>query len=170
MRLLKTPFIDLPTETVTDEGKVYTFGDRTVDLRYLGDAHTASILVPVIPELKLAYVCDYANNDVVGWTELPGFNIDNMLAQQRRTLELNVQTITFCHGAPDSKEAIKRQIGYFDSLLAKSRDAFESGLTEDEAVELIEMPEYKYFQNYDDWFKGNVRGMYRWAKFKSLEN
>jgi glyoxylase-like metal-dependent hydrolase (beta-lactamase superfamily II) len=41
----KTPFIDLPTETVTDTGRVYKFANKTVDLRYVGDAHTASILV-----------------------------------------------------------------------------------------------------------------------------
>ncbi|WP_158089145.1 MBL fold metallo-hydrolase [Cognaticolwellia mytili] len=161
------PFIDLPTETVTDKGKIYKFGDRTVDLRYLGDAHTASILVPIFPELELVYVCDYASNDVVGWTDLPGIDIDEMMTMQRRTLELEVAMVTFCHGPPDTIEAVKRQLDYYESVLFESRKALEKGLTEDQAADLIDLPEYKHFRNYNDWFKENVRAMYRWADLKS---
>ncbi len=163
-----TPFIDLPTETVTDKGRVYKFGNRTIDLRYLGDAHTASILVPVIPELRLAYICDFANNDVVGWTDLPGIDIDEMLRMQHRVLALDVDKITFCHGQPGTLQAVKRQVEYFETLLKAASQAFANKLTEDQAVELIELPQYSHFANYKDWFKGNIRAMYRWARSKKV--
>lgn len=165
----KTPFIDLPTETVTNEGSVYKFGNRTIDLRYVGDAHTASILVPVIPELRMAYVCDYANNDVVGWTDLPGIDIDEMIDMQRRTTKLYVDTVTFCHGPPGTIEAVHRQVEYFETVLREATNALRNGLTEDQAAGSIELPQYKHFANYNDWFKGNVRAMYRWAKSRGGE-
>lgn len=167
--LRKTPFIDLPTETVTDKGGVYKFGDRTIELHYVGDAHTSSILVAVIPELRMAYVCDFANNDVVGWTDLPGINIDEMIAMQRRTAELDVDTVTFCHGPPGTLNAVNRQLEYFETVLAEAAKALRNGLTEDEAANSIDLPQYKHFANYNDWFKGNVRAMYRWVKSKKSE-
>ena len=163
----KTPYIDLPTDTVTDKGRVYRFGDRTIDLRYLGSAHTASMLVPVIPELQMAYVCDFANNDVVGWTDLPGIDIDEMLKMQRRALGLPVEIITFCHGPPGTLQAVKRQIDYFEELLKNATQAFNNQLTENQAAEQIKLPKYSHYLHYNDWFKGNVRAMYRWAKFKN---
>lgn len=167
--LRKTPFIDLPTETVTNKGGVYEFGDRTIELHYVGDAHTSSILVPVIPELRMAYVCDFANNDVVGWTDLPGINIDEMIDMQRRTAELDVDTVTFCHGPPGNLSAVSRQLEYFDTVLAEAAKALRNGLTEDEAANSIDLPQYKHFANYNDWFKGNVRAMYRWVESENSE-
>lgn len=163
----KTPYIDLPTDTVTDQGRTYQFGDRTIDLRYLGNAHTASMLVPVILELKMAYVCDFANNDVVGWTDLPGIDIDEMLKMQRRVLDLPVEIISFCHGPPGTLLAVKRQIDYFEELLKAATQALGNQLTENQAADRINLPKYSHFSHYNAWFKGNVRAMYRWAKLKN---
>ena len=158
-----TPYIDLPTETVDDKGKRYTFGNRTIELHYVGDAHTASMLVPLIPEIKMAYICDFANNDVVGWTDLPGIDIDEMLAMQRRVLAFDVEHVAYCHGQPGTLRAVERQIEYFETVLAAATKARDAGRSEDEAVETIRLPQYAHFANFDDWFEGNVRAMYRWA-------
>jgi len=157
------PFIDLPTEVVTDKGGVYKFGNRTVELHYVGDAHTASILVPVIPEIRTAYICDFANNNIVGWTDLPGINIDEMIRMQRRVLSLDIDTVTFCHGPPGTLKAVARQSEYFSAVLAAATDAVEKGLTEEQAANSIDLPQYRHFSNYNDWFKDNVRAMYRWV-------
>ena len=161
-----TPYIDLPTDVVTDKGRVYQFGNRTVDLRFLGNAHTASMLTAVIPELRLTYICDFANNDVVGWTDLPGIDIDEMLKVQRRALDLKVDKVTFCHGPPGDLQAVKRQIDYFEALRAAARQALKNKLTEDQAAASIDLPQYRYFEHYSAWFKDNARAMYRWEKTK----
>jgi len=168
-RFWKTPFIDLPTDIVTDAGKVYEFGNRTIDLRYIGNAHTASVLIPVVPEIGHAYLCDFVNNNVVGWKDLPGISIDEMLAMQRRALDLDVETVTFCHGPPGNLDAVQRQLAYFDAVRAKAAEALDGGLSEDQAAATIELPQYRHFSNYDDWFEGNVRAMYRWEKLKRNE-
>lgn len=158
------PFIDMPTEVVSDAGKAFQFGDTEIQLQYLGDVHTASILVPVIPQKKVAYTVDYINGDVVGWTDLPGINLDVLMAQQRRTLEVDAETFLFGHGAPGNKATLQRQVDYFTALQQAAREALAAGWTEDQAAERIELEEYRYFSNYDDWFEGNVRAFYRWEK------
>ncbi|WP_271270541.1 MBL fold metallo-hydrolase [Aliamphritea hakodatensis] len=158
------PFIDMPTEVVGDEGKTYQFGDTEIQLQYLGDVHTASILVPVLPEKRVAYTVDYINGDVVGWTDLPGINLDVLMAQQRRTLDVEADTFLFGHGAPGDKATLQRQIDYFTALQTEARKAIAAGWTEDQAAERIELEAFRHFANYDDWFEGNVRAFYRWEK------
>ncbi len=159
----QVPFVDLPTETVNDQGKTFKFGNRTVDLKYIGDAHTSSILVPVVRELKMAYVCDFANNNVVGWTDLPGIDIDEMMKMQRNAAKLDVEVVTFCHGKPGTTASIDKQVEYFEAVMNVARKAKRQGLTENEAAASIDLPQYHHFANYEDWFEGNVRAMYRWV-------
>lgn len=160
----KVPFIDLPTELVTDAGRSFTFGDTEIEFQYLGDVHTGSILVPVIPSKRVAYTVDYINGDVVGWTDLPGINLDAMIAQQRRTLDVAADVFLFGHGKPGDKATLQRQIDYFTTLQAEARKSVDAGWSEDEAAERIELEAFKHFANYDDWFEGNVRAFYRWEK------
>ncbi len=160
----KVPFIDMPTEVVGDEGKTYQFGDTEIQLQYLGDVHTASILVPVLPDKRVAYTVDYINGDVVGWTDLPGINLDVLMAQQRRTLEVDADIFLFGHGAPGNKATLQRQIDYFTALQIEARKALAAGWTEDQTAERIELEDYRHFSNYEDWFEGNVRAFYRWEK------
>ena len=40
-------------------------------------------------------------------------------------------------------------------------EAKKNGLTKDEAVATIELPEYDHLGMYDPWFKMNVEGMFR---------
>lgn len=158
------PFVLAPTELVTDAGRDFHFGQYTLQLRYLSDVHTASILVAIVPELEVAYTVDYVNNDVVGWTDLPGINLDQMLEAQRKTLALPVKTYLFGHGAPGGKAAIERQLDYFQTLQQAVQAALEQGLTEAQAVSQIQLEQFSHFANYKDWFKGNVRAFYRWEQ------
>ena len=151
-----------PTHTVGDEGATFNFGDLDVELRFLGTGHTNSVLVPVIPQLKLAYAVDFANGDVVGWTTMPGWNIGELQRMKSALLELDVQTVVFGHGLPGDKDTVRRQIDYYDDLQASVQAAIDDGLSVDETVRRIDLPEYSHFWNYSDWFKANVRGMYRY--------
>ncbi len=49
------------------------------------------------------------------------------------------------------------------------RDAIANGVTEDEAVENIRMPEYKDWRSYEEWFPMNVRAVYRYEKKAAAE-
>lgn len=157
-------YIDKPNILIPYSSKTMTFGNTTIEFKYLGSAHTDSIIVPIIKEIKQAYVCDFANNDVVGWTNLPGINIDELIKMKKEVLKLDVDIITFCHGEPETKDAVKRQINYYETLFTEVRKAIKEGLTLKEAQETITLDEFKYFKNYDDWFKGNIEAVYNWIK------
>jgi len=160
------PAIILPNKLIGDEGKLLHFGDVDIDLNYLGYGHTNNMLVPLFPKQKLVFVVDFANNDAVGWRDLPGWYLGELVAMQERLNRLDFNTVAFAHGKPGDKSTILRQSEYFKKLMSLAKLAFEKGLSEDEAVKDIEpkMSDYKHWHSYDDWFTLNIRGAYRWVK------
>lgn len=160
------PEILLPTDIVGDEGTVLRYGTMEIELNYLGYGHTDTMIVARFPQQRLVFVVDFANNDAVGWTDLPGWHLGELMAMQGRLLEQDFDVVAFGHGMPGDKATIKRQIGYYRDLTSQASLALKQGLSEDEAVTLIEarLPQYKHWRFYDKWFLMNIRGAYRWAQ------
>jgi glyoxylase-like metal-dependent hydrolase (beta-lactamase superfamily II) len=48
-----------------------------------------------------------------------------------------------------------------EALYAKILEAKANGLTREQAMETIELPQYRHLGMYDQWFKNNVSGMWR---------
>jgi len=134
----------------------------------IGYGHTDTMLVARLPKQRLVYVIDFASRDSVGWREMPGWPLDELIAMQRRLLELDFDKVAFGHGraGPGDRETIKRQTVYYENLLAEARSAIKDGLSEDEAVVRAakNLPQYRGWGNYDLWFRLNVRGAYRWVQ------
>ncbi len=70
--------------------------------------------------------------------------------------------MVFGHGPNGDKSSIERQAAYYAALREAVAEAVEAGLSEDEAAETVRLDDFAHFSAYDDWFPGNVRGMYRW--------
>ncbi len=160
--------IPLPTKTVSDKGETLHYGDTDIELRYIGYGHTDTMLVARLPKQKMVYVVDFASRDSVGWREMPGWPLDELVAMQRRLLDLDFDKVAFGHGraGPGDRETIKRQTVYYENLLAEARTAIKDKLSEDEAVvrAVHNLPQYRGWGNYDLWFRLNVRGAYRWVQ------
>ncbi len=160
--------VPLPTRTVNDKGKSLRFGNTDIELHYIGYGHTDTLLVARLPKQRLVYVVDFASRDSVGWREMPGWPLDELIAMQRRLLELDFDKVAFGHGraGPGDRETIKRQTLYYENLLAETRTAIQEGLSEDDAVirATHDLPQYRGWGNYRRWFQLNVRGAYRWVQ------
>jgi len=59
------------------------------------------------------------------------------------------------------KEDVAEFRAYFEALYVEVVKAIDQGMSKDEAVDTIELPEYSHLGMYDEWFKLNVDGMYR---------
>lgn len=168
LKELDSEDIPLPTSTVSDAGRTLRYGDTDIELRYIGYGHTDTMLVARLPGQKLVYVVDFASRDSVGWREMPGWPLDEMIAMQQRLLELDFENVAFGHGraGPGNRETIKRQTVYYENLLTETGAAIKDGLSEDDAVVRAaqNLPQYRGWGNYDKWFRLNVRGAYRWVQ------
>ena len=139
-------------------------GDLTLEMRHVGPNHSSDMLVAWVPEAKLVYIVDFISNEGVGYRDLPGVWLPQYWDSIDKVLEWPIEIATFGHGMPGNKKSIEDHAEYWHKLRAATRDAIANGVTEDEAVETIRMPEYKEWRSYEEWFPMNVRGVYRYEK------
>jgi len=156
--------IPLPTKTIGDEGLILEDSNNPIELRYIGYAHTDTMLIAYLPKQKLVLGIDFVNHDSMGWRDLPGVDVNELVAMQRRLLDIDFTTIAFGHGRPGDRNVVQRQIEYYQTLLDETERGIKKGLSEDDVVAQIKLPKYRDWGNYDSWFKMNVRGTYRWVK------
>ena len=151
-----------PDVTFSDRLTLH-LGTRPVELHYLGKSHSDNLIVGYLPDQKIAFAVDFVSNDRVGYRDLPDVHLPELFEAMKRLQELEYETIVFGHGPPGDRASVDRQIQYYSDLRAAVRRAFYSGVSEGEAVARVQLPEYRDWRGYDDWFKMNVRAMYRWV-------
>ena len=153
---------DLPVPTLTFSDHMVMSPGRTVEFHYLGKNHSDNSIVVYVPDVKVAFVVDFASNDRVGYRELPDYHFPDFFRSLSRLLELDFETVVFGHGPPGDRASVQRQIRYYDDLRAAVSQAVNDGLTEDQAAEQVKLPEYASWGQYDAWLPLNVRAIYRW--------
>lgn len=157
--------VPLPTRTVGDGPTELTFGDTTLELRYLGHAHQNDMLVVRIPSEDTLYACDFVRNEGVAYSDLPGVDMHEQVAQLYRLLQLEFEPVIFCHTPPGDREAIRSYLTYIEILWTSTQAAIAGGLGAEAAVERLTagaLADYRDWRMADEWLAPNVRGMYRW--------
>jgi glyoxylase-like metal-dependent hydrolase (beta-lactamase superfamily II) len=158
---LAAPDLPAPTVTFSDQLTLH-HGGTELQLRYLGNSHSDNMLVALLPAAGVAFAVDFVAHDRVGYQELPGYIFPDFFDTVDRLADLDFTTIVFGHGPNGDKASIERQAAYYAALRDAVAAAVEGGMSEDEAAESVHLDDYAHFSSFDEWFSGNVRGMYRW--------
>lgn len=145
-------------------------GSLTLEMRHVGPNHSSDMLVAWVPEANLAYIVDFVSNESVGYRDLPGVWLPQYWESIDEILEWPIELAAFGHGMPGNKKSIEDHAEYWRKLRATIRDAIANGVTEDQAVENIQMPEYQDWRSYEEWFPMNVRAVYRYEKKAAAES
>ncbi len=151
----------MPTVTFAERLSIQP-GGRVIEFHYLGPSHTDNIIVPFIPDTRVAFAVDFVARDRMGYQDLASWQFPEFFDAVTGLLEIPFETIVFGHGPTGDRASIQRQIAYYDDLRAAVTSAIEEGLSEDQAAERVRLPSYGHWGRYDDWFPMNVRGVYRW--------
>lgn len=154
------PAIPLPDITFTDR-MTLRLGDRTIRLLYLGRNHSDNSIVGHLPEERLIFAVDFVANDRVGYRDLPDFYLPGLWESLERLQQIDYGRAVFGHGPPGRKSDVYEQIHYWTDVRSAVESAIEAGRSEDEAVADIDLPEYRDWGGYQDWFPMNVRTVYR---------
>jgi glyoxylase-like metal-dependent hydrolase (beta-lactamase superfamily II) len=150
-----------PTVTFAERMAFHVNG-RRIELHYLGVSHTDNIAVPFIPDAGVAFAVDFANNDRVGYQDLPGWQFPEFFEALSGLLRIPFDTMVFGHGPVGDRATIQRQIAYYDDLTSAVRQALADGLSEDEMAAHIALPDYAHWDQYEAWMPLNARAIYRW--------
>lgn len=155
------PEIPLPDHVFSDEMRMW-LGDTELRLLYLGPNHSDNSIVAHLPRQGIVFAVDFVANDRVGYRDLPGFYFPGLWESLEQLQRLDYTTAIFGHGPPGTKADVYKQIGYWTDLRRWAESAVAAGASEDEAVEAVDLPAYRDWGGYEDWFKMNARTIYRY--------
>ncbi|HKQ70354.1 MAG TPA: MBL fold metallo-hydrolase [Polyangiaceae bacterium] len=140
------------------------FGSLTLELLDVGPNHTDDMLVGWVPEAKTAYLVDFVNNRTCGYRDLPGASLPGYWESIDRVLAWPIEHVVFGHGAPAGRDAVAENAAYWRAIRARVRRAIDAGQSEDDAARSIELPAYRDWGMFAEWFPSNVRAAYRFER------
>ncbi|MDP7169191.1 MAG: MBL fold metallo-hydrolase [Nitrospinota bacterium] len=147
-----------PTHTFADRF-VFHMERRSVVLEYLGPAHCDGDIIVHLPEDGIVFVGDMLFVGRFPW--LGDGDINGWISALDRVSGLDVGQVVPGHGKPVTLKELRA----FREMLAALRDgvngAIEAGMSEDEAVDGVSLPDYETLPRYREWMPWNVRNAYR---------
>ncbi len=155
------PDLAPPTLTFSDRLTLH-FGGRAIELHYLGKSHSDNMIVVLLPAERIAFAVDFVSHDRVGFRDLPDYYFPDFFDALARLEELPFERIVFGHGPPGDKQSVVRQRRYYADLREAVEQAVRRGLSEDQAVIEVRLPQYESWGGCAEWCSLNVRAMYRW--------
>lgn len=152
----------LPPPTVTYESRTTIAEEfRPVELVHPGLSHSDDQSVILVPDVGVAFAVDFVAADRVGYRDLSTWHFPEQVDAINRLLEEDFTIIAFGHGPSGDRAAVERQAQYFQDLTNAVSAALDTGMSEDEAAETIDLSDYASWDRYDDWIELNIRGVYR---------
>lgn len=146
-----------PTHTFDDEMTV-TVGDKRVDLKRLGPAHTAGDVAVHVPGDRTVFTGDILFVDVtpIMWAG----PVSNWLAACDWILGLDVDWIVPGHGPMTDKPGVQRMQEYLRYVDREARRRFDAGMTAQEAATDIALGEFRSWLDAER-IAANVMALYR---------
>ena len=147
-----------PSETFADHFTYY-LPDEIVHLDYWGPAHCDGDVIVFLQNSKVVFLCDLLFYGRFPW--LGDCDLNGWIDRLAHVLTLAADIVIPGHGAPTTL----RQVADFREMLMALRSAVEnsirSGLSEEAAVQTVDLPQYASIPRYKDWMPMNVRAVYR---------
>jgi glyoxylase-like metal-dependent hydrolase (beta-lactamase superfamily II) len=163
-------------ELTFDRQMTIELGGKTVELISLGKGHGEDALIVHFPEERAVLAVDTVWVDRLPYAPGPGLvfkpvyiNYYPELFDSLRIIEaVDFDILLAAHGihgtgrgAIGTRDSVVEYRRYNEALYAKILEAKAAGLSREQAMESIELPEFGHLGMYDKWLKNNISGMWR---------
>jgi glyoxylase-like metal-dependent hydrolase (beta-lactamase superfamily II) len=153
----------LPNQTFRNRTTLY-LGGKEIQILYLGRAHTRGDSIIYVPQDRIVYLSEvFSAGQFLFMGD--GYGLD-WLKTVEAAAALDADIFVPGHSAlpPDPKETRQEFLRYRQMLLDvrdSVQQAIASGLTEDQAVAMIQWPQYEKLRGYESQRPGVIRRLYR---------
>lgn len=151
----------LPSVTVEGEGRIMTLhlGGKDLEIHHFGLGQTPDALFIYLPADKILFVGDVFNRKSINYmgnaTSLKGwFQI------LERIEVMDVTIYAAGHARPASRKDIVSYRRMLNDFVESVRKALADGLSVEQAMAQITLPQYADWRNYGRFTKRNVKGLY----------
>jgi glyoxylase-like metal-dependent hydrolase (beta-lactamase superfamily II) len=151
-------------------------GGRTVNLVALGTGHGKDTLIVHYPEERAVLAVDTVWVDRLPYAPGPGLvsypvyinYYPEYFDGLRKMESIDFDILIAAHGIHGTGKGnlgdnanVTEYRQYNEAVYKKVLEAIANGLSREQAVASIDLPQFKHLGMYDEWFKNNVSGMWR---------
>ncbi len=145
-----------PDVTFSGDYEVPVPGTK-IELLYFGRNHGDCMVFPHFPEHRLLMMVDMLANKSLPFGSLPDYYPADMVRTLTEISALDFDRITRGHSeAIVGREVLDDTLAYWSDLMAAVKAELDRGTGALDAIETVDLPQYREWRNYDRWFKLHV--------------
>jgi len=159
----------VPQVTFASEMSI-ELGGTVVELTYVGRNHSDNSIVMRFPKERLLFAVDFIPVESLAFRDFPDAYIQDWIDSLQRVEAMDFDVLVPGHGPLGRKEHVRRFRGYMEELRDEVLRHAREGKSVDEVKQLVKMPKYATWTNYEQWLTLNVEGMYRHVQMHRRPN
>jgi glyoxylase-like metal-dependent hydrolase (beta-lactamase superfamily II) len=145
-------------------------GGTLVELVYTGRNHSDNSIVVRFPNERLLFAVDFIPVEALAFRDFPDAYINDWIESLKAVETMDFDVLVPGHGPVGRKEHVAMFRGYLEELRAEVLRYVREGKSLDEVKQLVKMPKYEKWGNYQQWLPLNVEGMYRYVSLYRRPN
>jgi glyoxylase-like metal-dependent hydrolase (beta-lactamase superfamily II) len=151
--------VHAPT-TLFDDRTAVTLGGKSVEMIHVGPTHSPDMTVLRFPDERAVFLVDFISLKRLPFRNLPGYDIDALVATIRDVEALDFDMAVGGHGAVGNKQDVAEHRLYLEELRAAVAEGIAAGRTLDQLQASLTLEKYSNWMNYREWRAENIAGMY----------
>ena len=159
----------VPQVTFASEMSI-ELGGTVVELAFVGRNHSDNSIVMRFPKERLLFAVDFIPVESLAFRDFPDAYIQDWIDSLQRVEAMDFDVLVPGHGPLGRKEHVRRFREYMEELRDEVLRHAREGKSVDEVKQLVKMPKYATWTNYEQWLTLNVEGMYRHVQMHRRPN
>jgi glyoxylase-like metal-dependent hydrolase (beta-lactamase superfamily II) len=159
----------VPQLTFSSEMSI-ALGGTVVELAYVGRNHSDNSIVMRFPKERLLFAVDFVPVESLAFRDFPDAYIEDWIESLRAVEAIDFDVLVPGHGPLGRKEHVRMFRDYLEKLRNEVLRFAREGKSVDEVKQLVKMPGYVNWTNYEQWLPLNVEGMYRHVQMHRRPN
>jgi glyoxylase-like metal-dependent hydrolase (beta-lactamase superfamily II) len=153
----------IPQVTFSD-GLTIELGGTVVQLAYVGKNHSDNSIVVRFPKERILFAVDFIPVETLAFRDFPDGYIYDWIESLRMVEAMDFDVLAPGHGPLGRREHVGMFRQYLEDLRDEIAPLVRQGKSLEEVKQVVKMPKYEKWGNYQPWLGLNVEGMYRYVQ------
>jgi glyoxylase-like metal-dependent hydrolase (beta-lactamase superfamily II) len=159
----------IPQVTFADRMTI-ELGGTVLELSYVGRNHSDNSIVMRFPRERVLFAVDFIPVESLAFRDFPDAYIDDWIESLKRVELLDFDILAPGHGPLGRKDHVRMFREYMADLRGEVLKYAREGKSLEEMRQLIKLPKYERWANYQQWLPLNIEGMHRYIQLHRSPN
>ena len=159
----------IPQVTFADRMTI-ELGGTVLELSYVGRNHSDNSIVMRFPRERVLFAVDFIPVESLAFRDFPDAYIDDWIESLKRVELLDFDILAPGHGPLGRKDHVRMFGEYMADLRGEVLKYAREGKSLEEMRQLIKLPKYERWANYQQWLPLNIEGMHRYIQLHRSPN